>query len=178
MPTPTPILETERLLFRHHAIEDFEAYCEMESDPVYRGKQKVHPRAEIERSFHQGAMVPKPVGLLATLYKPDNRYVGRCGLYPYRADGSNEIVPGEAVLAYYLARPYWNRGLATEAGQAFVRYGFDVLKLNRIHAGMDAENLASVRVAEKSGLLYVRSGEGGGNRWHAYELTREAFQRD
>jgi ribosomal-protein-alanine N-acetyltransferase len=30
-------------------------------------------------------------------------------------------------LAFYLARAYWGRGLATEAGRAFVNFGFNEL---------------------------------------------------
>jgi RimJ/RimL family protein N-acetyltransferase len=91
-------------------------------------------------------------------------------LYPFRND-ADAIVPGEAVLAFYLARDYWNRGLASEAGHAFVRHGFETLSLQRIHAGMNASNAASIRVIEKLGFTRVRSGEGGGNRWHDYELV-------
>jgi RimJ/RimL family protein N-acetyltransferase len=141
----------------------------MESDSEYRSPQPVHPRAELERSFREAWLPPKDLGLLATVYKPENCYIGRCGLYP-RRDEEGRVIPGEAVLAFYLARPYWGRGLATEAGQAFVRHGFDVLKLTCIVAGMNAQNLASIRVVEKLGFVRVRSGEGGGNRWHEYEL--------
>lgn len=163
------VLETERLLFRDHEDADMEPYCEMESDPEYRAPQRVHPREELERSFRERWLPPKPMGLLATIYKPEGRYIGRCGLYPCRGD-DGEVIPGEARLAYYLARPYWGRGLATEAGRAFVLRGFNELGLARIEAGMNAANLASVRVVEKLGFVRVRSGEGGGNRWHDYEL--------
>lgn len=165
------VLETERLLFRQHEPGDLEPYCAMESDPEYRSPQPVHPRTELERSFVEAWLPPKVLGLLATVYKPEERYIGRCGLYPRRGD-DGQILPGEAVLAFYLARPYWGRGLATEAGQAFVRYGFEVLGLSRISAGMNAQNLASIRVVEKLGFAWVRSGEGGGNQWHEYELER------
>jgi ribosomal-protein-alanine N-acetyltransferase len=166
-------LETERLLFRDHQPDDLEAYCAMESDPLYRAPQLVHPRAELERSFRDGWLVPKPLALRATVFKPDNRYIGRCGLYPFRNE-SDAIVAGDAVLAFYLAREYWGRGLASEAGRAFVRHGFETLGLRRIHAGMNAENKASIRVIEKLGFTRVRSGEGGGNRWHDYELVNDA----
>ena len=162
-------LETERLLFRPHEPGDLEAYCAMEADAEYRSPQPVHPRAELERSFREAWLPPKALGLLATVYKPEGRYIGRCGLYPRRAD-DGRVEPGEAVLAFYLARPYWGRGLATEAGRAFVRHGFGVLGLRLITAGMNARNLASVRVVEKLGFVRVRSGEGGGNQWHEYEL--------
>ena len=45
------VIETERLLFRDHVEADLEPFCEMESDADYRRPQKVHPRAELERSF-------------------------------------------------------------------------------------------------------------------------------
>lgn len=163
-------LETERLLFRDHEPGDLEAYCAMESDPLYRAPQRVHPRAELERSFREVWLVHKPLALRATVFKADKRYIGRCGLYPFRNE-SDAIVAGEAVLAFYLARDYWGRGIASEAGQAFVRHGFETLGLRKIYAGMNAGNMASIRVIEKLGFTRVRSGEGGGNRWHDYELV-------
>jgi ribosomal-protein-alanine N-acetyltransferase len=171
------ILETERLLFRHRQENDLEAFCEMESDPVYRWPQPVHPRSELERSFREGLLPPKSFGLLATVFKPEGRYIGRCGLYPLRND-ANEVVPGEACIAFYLARPYWGRGLATEAGRAFVEYGFGQLGLARIEAGMNVKNLASIRVIEKLGFAWARSGEGGGSSWHLYELRKVAQEPD
>lgn len=166
-------LETERLLFRDHEPEDLEPYCAMESDPLYRAPQPVHPRSELERSFREVWLVPKPLGLRATVFKPDNRYIGRCGLYPFRNE-SDATVAGEAVLAFYLAREYWGRNIASEAGRAFVRHGFETLVLKKIHAGMNAENAASIRVIEKLGFTRVRSGESGGTRWHDYELVNDS----
>ena len=161
------------MLFRDHEPRDFEAYCEMESDAEYRWPQRVHPREEIERSFREVWLVPKPMALRATIYKPDDRYIGRCGLYPFRND-TNEIIPGEAFIAFYLARPYWGRGLATEAGQAFIQHGFEELGLRRIEAGINADNKASLRVIEKLGFTWVKSGEGTGTRWHNFELLNPA----
>jgi [ribosomal protein S5]-alanine N-acetyltransferase len=165
----TGILETERLLLRQHQESDLEAFCEMESDPIYGAPQPVHPRAELERSFREAWLPPKSFGLLATVLKAEARYIGRCGLYPLRND-ANEIVPGEGNIAFYLARPYWGRGLATEAGRAFVDYGFRQMRLSRIVAGINAKNVASIRVVEKLGFSWFRSGEGGGSSWHEYEM--------
>ena len=166
-------LETKRLLLRDHEEADLEPYCEMESDPEYRSPQNVHPRSELERSFRETWLKPKPMGLWATVFKPEGRYIGRCGLYPYRGD-DEEIIPREAVIAFYLARPYWGRGLAVEAGQALILHGFENLGLARIEAGISAKNLGSIRVIEKLGFVWVRSGEGGGSHWHQYELRNPA----
>ena len=163
------VIETERLLFRDHVEADLEPFCEMESDAEYRCPQKVHPRAELERSFRECWMVPKPMALLATIFKPEGRYIGRCGLYPNRGE-DDVVIPGEARLAFYLARPYWGRGLATEAGRAFIQRGFGVLGLSRIEAGANASNAASNQVLRKLGFKLIRSGQGGGSFWHDYEL--------
>ena len=52
----------------------------------------VHPRAELERSFREAWLPAKPMGPLATVYKPHGRYIGRCGVYPHRGD-DDQIVP-------------------------------------------------------------------------------------
>jgi ribosomal-protein-alanine N-acetyltransferase len=162
-------METARLLFRDHEPGDLEAYCEMESDAQYRSPQVVHPRAELERSFREGWLVPKPMGLRATVFKPEGRYIGRCGLYPLCTE-SGQIVPNEALIAFYLARPYWGRGLATEAGEAFIAHGFYQLGLDRIEAGINANNKASLRVIEKLGFQWVCSGGKEPDHWHNFEL--------
>ena len=162
-------LETERLLFRDHEPGDLAAYCEQESDPIYRWPQPVRPREELERNFRASALQPKEMGLRATVFKPDNRYVGRCGLYSFRND-KGEILPMEAFIAFYVARPYWGRGIATEAGKAWIAHGFETLGLRRIEAGVNAANAASLRVIEKLGFEWVRSGGDQGTRWHDFEL--------
>lgn len=161
-------LETPRLLFRDHEPRDLEAYCQIESDPIYRCPQPVHPLAELERSFRDAWLPPKSLGLPATILKSTDTYVGRCGLYPLR-DESGHIVDGNAHIAFYIARPYWRQGLATEAARAFIQHGFGVLGLRRIVAGINAANSAALTVVRKLGFSLVRSGEGGGSRWHEFE---------
>jgi [ribosomal protein S5]-alanine N-acetyltransferase len=141
----------------------------MESDPIYRAHQPVHPREELERSFKETWLPRKEMGLLATVFKANGRYIGRTGLYPFRTD-DGAIVPREATLAFYLARPYWGRGIATEVGKTFIEHGFKNLGLTRIHAGMNVKNLASARVIEKLGFTWLRTGGNESTQYHDYEL--------
>jgi [ribosomal protein S5]-alanine N-acetyltransferase len=167
------LLETERLLLRHHIAADLDAYCEMMADPEFRRLSggRPLPREEAERNFRGKVLLDKPLslGLFATEFKPESRYIGRCGIYPHRGD-DEVVIPGEGRLAYYLARLYWGRGLATEAGRALVEFAFRELGLSRIKAGINATNRAPPRVVEKLGFVWIRSGEGGGNSWHENEL--------
>jgi RimJ/RimL family protein N-acetyltransferase len=118
------ILETQRLLFRDHEPQDLEPFCAMEADPEVRryvgGAPR--PRQRAEAKFHEVYLQPVPdrMALWATVYKPQGCYIGYCGVYPH-FDKDNTPIPGEGVLAFYLERSYWGKGLATEAGRAFLR---------------------------------------------------------
>lgn len=57
-----------------------------------------------------------------------------------------------AEIGYWLARPYWGRGVMTDAVRAYVRYAFDELKLLRLTAHTLTFNVGSTRVLEKNGF--------------------------
>ena len=58
-----------------------------------------------------------------------------------------------AELGYWLAEPFWGRGIMTKAVRALTEHAFREFPLNRIYAEPFATNLASVRVLEKAGFL-------------------------
>ena len=166
------ILESERLLFRDHEAADLDAYCAMEADPEVRRYVGGAPRAreEAERRFRKGLQrtAADRLAMWATVYKPEGRYIGRCGVYPHF--GPSGPVPREGALAFYLARAYWGRGLATEAGRAFVDFGFRELGLSRIVTAVQVGNDASVRVLEKLGFHLARTEEGEFRSFYHFEL--------
>lgn len=57
-------------------------------------------------------------------------------------------------IGYWLAKPFWGKGIMTKALQCFCRHGFISRGLVRIEAGIFETNLASQRVAEKCGFVY------------------------
>lgn len=57
-----------------------------------------------------------------------------------------------AELGYWIGKPYWGRGYATEAGRELIRHGFGDLGLARIVAHHFQRNPASGRVLQKLGL--------------------------
>jgi len=167
------ILETERLLFRAHETEDLEAYCAMETDPEVRryvgGAPR--PRDVAEKRFHDemAANACNRLGLWAMVYKPEGSYIGRSGVYP-DIDQDGKEIAGHGKLSFFIAPGYWGRGLATEAGRAFVRYGFVELQLKRIGATVQVGNAASVRVLEKLGFTLLRTETGEHRSFYHFEL--------
>jgi RimJ/RimL family protein N-acetyltransferase len=102
----------------------------------------------------------------------ENRYIGRCGLYPHFSPAGAPI-PGEAALGLYIAHPYWGRGFATEAGQAFIDFGFNELGIHRIVTTVMEGNDASLHVLQKLGFATV-SIEPGARTFHHLVLHAPA----
>ena len=60
----------------------------------------------------------------------------------------------QAELGFWVGMPYWNQGYCTEAAREAVRFGFEVLGLNRIQSRHFAWNLASGRVMQNVGMRH------------------------
>jgi RimJ/RimL family protein N-acetyltransferase len=58
----------------------------------------------------------------------------------------------QAELSFWIGRPFWGRGYATEAGLAVIRYAFATLDLNRVYAFHMVRNPASGQVLAKLGM--------------------------
>jgi RimJ/RimL family protein N-acetyltransferase len=77
------------------------------------------------------------------------RLVGGTGFGPLPRQ--NGEAPGRE-FGYWIARPYWGRGIATEAGAALIANARDTLRLKRLDAGHFLDNPASGRVLQKLGF--------------------------
>lgn len=94
----------------------------------------------IEKQTAKGELPPWAVALAAS-----DELIGVMGLRLVPADRSAE-------LGYWLGRPFWGQGYATEAARAAVGHAFGKLHLNRVFATCMVKNPASRRVLEKIGL--------------------------
>ena len=74
-----------------------------------------------------------------------------------------------AELGYWVGRPYWSRGYCTEAAQALLAFGFDVLRLHRIQAQYLTRNPASGRVMQKLGMQLEGLHRDAVRKWDRFE---------
>jgi len=77
----------------------------------------------------------------------DGALAGCVGLRPQYGESR-----GVAEFGYWLGRPYWGRGFATEAARAIVAHAFAARGLRRLEAHVFAPNIASAYVLEKCGF--------------------------
>lgn len=61
-------------------------------------------------------------------------------------------------LGYWIGRPYWGRGYATEAAHALVDLAFRASAIERLHVSCRVINSASRRVIHKCGFQYAGQG--------------------
>jgi ribosomal-protein-alanine N-acetyltransferase len=128
-------------------------------------KSREQTRQLIER--YRASYATHGLSLWATLLKPHQHFIGRCGLLLSEVEG---VVERE--VAYALARPYWGLGLATEAACAIRDYGFHTLGFRRLVSIIDCANMASRRIAEKNGMQIEREVLYKGDPCYLYVIER------
>lgn len=79
-------------------------------------------------------------------------------------------------LGYRFAQKYWRKGIATEACTAALKFGFQELELETIHAYILPANIGSQKVLEKLGFSFVREFYEDGELEHEYALTSTNYQ--
>ena len=62
----------------------------------------------------------------------------------------NDVYRLTAEIGYWLGEKYWGQGIITKAIALITKYGFEQLKLERIHAGVFEYNIASMKALEKN----------------------------
>ncbi len=105
-----------------------------------------HPYSDNDAmAFIKFVKTENPNNILAIIY--DGEFAGMIGLHLQK-----DVYRLSAELGYWLAEPFWGRGIATKAVNLMLEHGFATLQLNRIYAGVFEHNLASMRVLEKCGF--------------------------
>ena len=145
-----PTLRTTRLTLRPHRLSDAPVVQRLAGDPEVALETDAIPYPyedgvaeawidSLEPAWEDGRL------LTLAITEQSDGLVGTMSLSINPRHRSAE-------LGYWIGQPYWNKGYATEAGRAFLRYGFDEIGLNRIQARHMPRNAASARVLEKLGM--------------------------
>ena len=149
------VTTTSRLRLREFTPDDLDALAPILADPEVMRFSLSGPETREQTAafitWCREQYARHRCGLWAVVNINDERLIGYCGLSAWEIDGADEVEVG-----YRLDPKYWGQGLATEAACAALAYARDHLGLSRVIAIIEAENVASVGVAEKIGMRWEK----------------------
>jgi RimJ/RimL family protein N-acetyltransferase len=157
-------LQTERLLLRRYKTPDIPVLVSLigAREVAAMTLRVPHPYTENDaRALLRQIAKDKPPSRFGIFLRDTGQLCGGIGL---NLDKDHD----RAEIGYWLGIPYWGRGIATEAARAIVRYGFEVLALNRIFAICYRGNDASLRILEKLGMKYEGRSRQHVKKWGEY----------
>lgn len=143
-------LESERLLLRPPGRRDIPAIVPMANDyDVAKNLSKMpHPySAQDAEWFVSNCEEKRAAGTDFTFViarKSDGAVMGCIGLH---------LDNGTFEFGYWLGKPYWKNGYATEAARRLVAFAFDDMQADYVWAGWFHDNPRSGNVLAKVGLL-------------------------
>mgnify|MGYP000539146346 CR=1 FL=1 len=151
-----PQIETERLMLNELKADDIRDIVK------YASNKKIsdytlnlpHPYSEQDAIYwinlaHQGLKYGTNY-IFAIRLKVDNQFVGGIGFTVEKRFNRAEI-------GYWIAEPFWRKGIATEATKSIIDFGFEKVGLNKLTSSHFAKNPASGKVMQNSGM--IREGE-------------------
>ena len=165
--------ETERLIIRPTIEEDAEFVLELLNSPKwieYIGDREVRT-LDAAKAYIQERMISQLKRLGFSNYtlirKSDNHKIGACGLYD--RPGFEGVDIGFALLP-----AYERKGYAYEAANRIKQAAFEDFKFEKISGITSKRNLASQKLLEKLGLVFVRESifPEGEEEIFVYEITR------
>lgn len=148
------ILETERLLLRPPSASDIGRIVAFLNDFEVAGNLARVPFPYTEDdgcAFIVSAATARALGeeyTRAIAHKTERALIRVCSVRPKSGFG----------LGYWIAKPYWGQGFATEAMRAVVEFALAELGAERLAASWFHENAASGRVLAKLGAEHAGEG--------------------
>ena len=163
-----PQLQTRRLLLRAFSLADASRVRRLADDSAVASTtiHIPHPYADDmaeqwiqtqQERYEKGHEV-----CFAVVLRSRNLLIGTIGL-------RLNLRHSRAELGYWIGKPYWNRGYASEAADAVLGYGFETLGLHRICAYHFRRNPASGRVLQKIGMTHEATLRQHTSKWGRFE---------
>ncbi len=147
-----PFIETERLLLRCFEAGDLDFVCEIFNDEEvqkYLSPANRRTRTQLQTTLQNlvTRWTERNFGLWCVCEKTTGKAIGYCGFQYF-------VKPPEVEILFGFLKQSWGFGLAGEAADACLRYGFEKLFFGKVFAATHPENAASQIVLEKIGMRF------------------------
>ena len=150
------MMETERILLRPWREDDAPALFKYASDPEVGPRAGWQPHKSVEESLEIIRTLFNSDHMWAIEWKETGESIGCIGYFVY-SESNIKIGENDAEAGYWIARPYWNQGICSEALRLLIDYCFREKGFDILWSDFFPDNPASGRVMEKCG--FVPTGE-------------------
>jgi RimJ/RimL family protein N-acetyltransferase len=149
-------LYTNSLVIRQFESADHEKVFQLSQDAdmkrwlpdqVYEDQQEAENVLNFLISCYTNPETPRHYPYVLAVCLKSGELIGHVGLSPYK---------DQVEIGYGIGEDFQGSGYATEAVQAFTKWGIDKFDLNRIYGVVSAENIASCSVLEKAGFKFLK----------------------
>ena len=151
------LFETERLIARNLELADFPAFFEMQGNPKthrYTGStvdDETSAKASLENCIQSYSLPGNNFWVWALVQKSDGAMVGTCAV----VHGHSRPTGHGPEIGYRFIEKYWGNGYAGEICDPLIDYAMKSQHLDWIFGQADVENVASVKVLERSKLEFL-----------------------
>lgn len=145
-------METDRIILRPWTDSDAEALYKYASDPEVGPRAGWPPHNSLEESLDIIRTVFHNDTTWAIVLKETGEAIGAMGYGP-SCDCNLPSREGEPTVGYWVARPYWGRGICTEALRLMISNIQSDTEIASLISGHFTDNPASGRVMEKCGFI-------------------------
>jgi ribosomal-protein-alanine N-acetyltransferase len=155
------LLETNRLLLRPLELYDAEAMFAMDSNPEVHKYLWQTPALNIDEvikviEYVRSQYIKNNIGRFATIIKETGEFIGWTGIKfvdDHIENGNTNFYD----YGYRLNENFWNKGYATEASKAWLDFGFNQMKIDKMNAYTHSENGASNHILQKVGMKLMEN---------------------
>ena len=164
---PWKIAETPRCIIRELSLNDLDALFELYGDEeISKYIEKLYPYEE-EKEF-QLAYINNMYrfygyGMWLVFSKDTGELIGRAGLEHREYNAETELE-----LGYVIGKKFQRQGFATEVCQKIIEIARSMTDFPRINCLIEAENIASIGLAEKLGFSWCEEMEQDGKSMKRY----------
>ncbi len=174
-------LETERLILRPFEISDAQALFDMDKNPdvhKYLWQKPITNITEVHAYIEmvQKQYVERGIGRFSTIIKETGELIGWTGIKfvnDHTENGNTNFYD----YGYRLNEKFWNKGYATEASIAWLKYGFNKMKIDKMNAYTHEQNGASNHVLQKVGMKFMEYyPDNEGVIWKWWQMEKSDFR--
>lgn len=163
--------QSERLLFRKVVSSDFTSWLPFHQEPLssqywteLAKDPEVACKEQLDTIFER---YKKGLGgMNALILKPDDTFVGLCGLLVQEVDSLKEIEIGYSILP-----KYWGIGFASEAAQKCKEVAFRKEWSPSLISIIHVDNIPSQKVAIKNGMYLDKTTTYKDNPVHIFRVN-------